>query len=143
MVWPGVILPPRQKFWTAATLKAKVRLDLSFSLFGVSGNVHHTRTSLCYFCRCPQKELRCPLQEELVCLGCTKSDSTCQLLHSRLCLQQISFVLDCAEAGEKRAQDTRRQCLVLTSIEFHLVVRGKKFKYPIGRRFWWFGCEFF
>ncbi len=22
-------------------------------------------------------------------------------------------------------------------------VRGKKFKYPIGRRFWWFGCEFF
>ncbi len=22
-------------------------------------------------------------------------------------------------------------------------IRGKKFKYPIGRCFWWFGCRFF
>ncbi len=24
-----------------------------------------------------------------------------------------------------------------------LLIRGKKFKYPIGRHFWWFRCEFF
>ncbi len=30
-----------------------------------------------------------------------------------------------------------------TTPQLSVLVRGKKFKYPIGRCFWWFRCEFF
>ncbi len=44
----------------------------------------------------------------------------------------------CSVHGRTCSEATLDGCLYML-----MLIRSKKFKYPIGRRFWWFGWEFF